>query len=99
LNVVAGPLVLRATPQALVGRVVAVLQPLISLAAMLSMAAAGWLAGGLLSGFHARWLGVRWGTVDTIFTGAGVLIVAGGLYAAVRLSGLATATNGTIQDA
>src|SRR5262249_21156119 len=49
INVAVGPLVLGATPRALIGRVVAVLQPLISLASMLSMVLAGWLAGGALA--------------------------------------------------
>jgi MFS family permease len=85
VNVAVGPLVLNATPPALIGRVVAVLQPLVSLAAMVSLALAGWLASGALRGFHAHWLGMRWGEVDTIFTGTGLLIVAGGLFAALRL--------------
>ncbi|MGH2409024.1 MAG: hypothetical protein ACRDGS_01530 [Chloroflexota bacterium] len=31
------------------------------------------------------WLGMRWATIDTLFTGAGLLLPASGGYAALRL--------------
>jgi MFS family permease len=94
LNVVVGPLVLNATPRALIGRVVAVLQPAISLASLLSMVVAGYLASTVLHGFHGSWLGVRWGTIDTIFAAAGLLVIASGIYAALRLRDGAVAPAG-----
>ncbi|HEU5440619.1 MAG TPA: MFS transporter [Ktedonobacterales bacterium] len=88
VNVAAGPLVLHATPRAFVGRVSAVLNPLGALASVLSMALAGVLDSTLLSGFHARLLGLDFGPVDTIFSAAGLLAVLGGAYAMVRLRGV-----------
>jgi hypothetical protein len=81
LNVTVQPLILLATPQRLIGRVTAVLGPAISLASMLSMAAAGYLDSTLLRHFHARLFGVHLGPVDTIFSAGGLLALAGGLYA------------------
>ncbi len=85
LNVAAGPLLLGATPRAFVGRVEAVLVSLMSLAALLSTVVAGLLDSTLLRGFHARVLGVAAGPIDTVFTGAGLLALAGGIYAARNL--------------
>jgi len=81
LNVVVNPLLLRVTPRALVGRVSGVLLPLMSLAALVSIALTGLLDSTILRGFHARLLGLSVGPVDTIFTAAGLLCIAGGLYA------------------
>ncbi len=85
LNVVIGPLLLQATPRAFVGRVEAALMSLLSLASLASIIVAGLLDGTLLRGFHARVLGLAVGPIDTIFTGAGLLALAGGLYAARNL--------------
>ncbi len=85
LNVVIGPLLLQATPRAFVGRVEAALMSLLSLASLGSIIVAGLLDGTLLRGFHARVLGLAVGPIDTIFTGAGLLALAGGLYAARNL--------------
>ncbi|HEY3501280.1 MAG TPA: MFS transporter [Actinocatenispora sp.] len=56
-------------------------------AALAGIAVAGWLASTVLLGFHAAPLGVGFGRIDTIFLGAGLLIVAGGGYAVVALRG------------
>jgi hypothetical protein len=42
----------------------------------------------VLHGLHARLLGSTWGPVDSIFTGTGLLTVAGGWYAMINLCGI-----------
>jgi MFS family permease len=81
------PLVLRVTPRALVGRVNSVIVPLWSAATVLSYAVAGALASGPLRGFHAVVLGMRLGSLDMLFTAAGLLCLAGALYARFELHG------------
>jgi MFS family permease len=79
------PLMFAATPQALIGRVSAVFNPVTSVASMLSIALAGYLDGVVLRGFRATALGLIFGPVDVIYMGTGILIVLGGLYAAANL--------------
>ncbi len=86
--VTAGPLALHSTSREYVGRVMAVINPLGRLAALLSVAIAGALVGVVLQGFHARILGISFGPVDTVFTGMGMLAVAGGIYARASLRGM-----------
>jgi MFS family permease len=74
------PLVLKATPRELVGRVAAILNPSPTLASLVSITLAGYLASTVLRGWHANILGVTFGPIDTILTGAGVLLVLAGLY-------------------
>jgi MFS family permease len=74
------PLVLKATPRELVGRVAAILNPSPTLASLVSIALAGYLASTVLRGWHANILGVTFGPIDTILIGAGVLLVLAGLY-------------------
>ncbi len=85
LTVVLNPLLLQVTPRAFVGRVSAVLMTVISVAALLSIAMSGLLDSTILHGFHARLLGVNVGPIDTIFSAAGLLGIAGGLYAFLNL--------------
>lgn len=85
LNVAIVPIFLYATPRELVGRVSAIVNPTVSLASILSLAVAGVLYSTVLRGFHATVLRIDFGPVDTIFTGAGVLLVAAGIYAMVNL--------------
>jgi MFS family permease len=87
LNVAVGPLILRNTPRAYIGRVVAVLTPMMSLASIVSIAVAGYLTT-TLANLHATVLGFTIGPIDAIFTAAAVLVAAAGFYAAVRLRGL-----------
>jgi len=84
INVVISPLMLRVTPRPMMGRVASVLNPTISIANVIALAGAGLLASTVLSDFHGTLLGVRFGPVDTIFTGAGLLVIIGGLYAACQ---------------
>ncbi len=91
VNVAFMPLLLAAVPRALVGRVSALLSPFMTLAAVLGAAIAGYLAGTVMHNFHAVVLGISIGPVDTIFTAAGLFVLAGGLYAVVNLRNMPTA--------
>ena len=73
--VTAGPLALRGTSREYVGRVMAVINPLGRLAALLSVVLAGYLVSAVLHGFHASLLGISFGPVDTVFSGMGLLAV------------------------
>lgn len=84
-NVALMPLLLGATPRALVGRMNAIFFTTISVASLLSSSLAGWLESGVLRGFSATLLGLRFGPVDTLLTLTGLLICAGGVYAVVAL--------------
>jgi MFS family permease len=90
--VTAGPLAIDATERQFVGRVMAVINPVGRLAAFISVVLAGALVSTVLAGFHASILGIHFGAVDTIFTGTGLLAVAGGIYARMTL-GATPATN------
>jgi MFS family permease len=74
------PLVLKATPRVLVGRVAAILNPSPTLASLVSITLAGYLASTVLRGWHANMFGITFGPIDTILTGAGILLVLAGLY-------------------
>jgi MFS family permease len=100
----AGPLSIDATPRAFVGRVTAVLNPVGRLAALVSIILAGALAGTVLSGFHARLLGVSFDAVKVVFMGTGLLAIAGGVYTRIHLRrairlGLGTAPDAKERDA
>ncbi|MFE9424095.1 MFS transporter [Kitasatospora sp. NPDC006697] len=81
LNTAMSPLLLAATPREFRGRVVAVFYPVTQLSSMLAAVLAGWLAGSGLRGFAGSLAGLRFGPIDTIFTAAGVAVLAAGLYA------------------
>ena len=81
VNTAVTPLLLAVTPQELIGRVASVIQPVQQLAAIGSMAVAGFLASTALRGFHGTVGGLHFGTYDTISAVAGLLFIAGGLAA------------------
>lgn len=81
----ASPLALHDTSREFVGRVMAVINPLGRLAALISVVVAGVLVSDVLDGFHAHLLGITFGPVDSVFTGMGLLAVAGGIYARFSL--------------
>lgn len=85
INVTVMPLLLHATPQKFIGRVTAVLSPVMSAASTLSVALAGYLDSTVLRDFHSTFLGIAFGPVDTIFTCAGILAVIAGFYAMLNL--------------
>lgn len=85
LNVAIGPLLLHVTRRELIGRVVSIFQPAVTLSSLLSVALAGYLASTVLADFHATLLSISLGPIDTIFTFAGLLALIGGIYALVNL--------------
>ena len=87
LNVAVGPLLLQSAPRELIGRVSSILNPIITVATLAGAALAGYLDSTLLSGFSTTLLGVHFGPVDTILTSAGVIALAGALFAVVGLAG------------
>lgn len=81
LQVGFGSLMIRVTPQHLVGRVSAIMDPLAVLAMLVGTVGSGYLDSVVLRGFHAHLFGAIFGPVDTIFTAAGALVLAGGIAA------------------
>jgi len=88
LNVAAGPMMMRETPNAMMGRVMSIFQPSMNLAILVSTAAVGYLAGVTLHDFHARWLGMSFAAVDTIYLGGGVLMALSGVVLLIGLHGV-----------
>ncbi|MDQ2903050.1 MAG: MFS transporter [Chloroflexota bacterium] len=88
VNTAIGPLMLHIIPRHLLGRVISVFTPAMSMISILSILLAGYLAGTVLRGFHVVLLGVTWGRIDTIFTGTGLIVILGGIYALVNMRGM-----------
>ncbi|HZS93735.1 MAG TPA: MFS transporter [Chloroflexota bacterium] len=84
VNAAVGPIVMRITPPTLMGRVIGVLQPAISLSSILSIALAGILVS-VLNGFHADVAGISFGPIDTVFVASGVVVLAAAAYAGIAL--------------
>jgi Na+/melibiose symporter-like transporter len=85
LNTAFTPLLLKAVSARYLGRVFAVMMPVNTLSQMLSMAAAGWLASSVLGQLHGTVLGVHIGPIDTIWSVAGLLMIAAGGYGMLAL--------------
>jgi len=81
LNGAIAPLLLGATPQEMLGRVVSVINPLQQVATVSSVTIAGLLASTVLRHLHASFAGLTFGPYDTLFSIAGLLFIAGGLAA------------------
>lgn len=79
LDAAAPPLFLAAIPQPLMGRLMSVFNPLQQVANIISIAAAGYLAGTVLRSRPLVVAGAKFGPVDTIFAASAVLIIIGGL--------------------
>ena len=88
VNVAVGPLLLRATPRALFGRVNSVIGPAMSASILIGTALAGYLDGETLRGLHVAVAGTTFGPADTIYAGAGLLFIASALVARVGLRGV-----------
>jgi len=79
VNVVINPLMLRATPKELIGRVSTVMNPLVNLASIISMAIAGFLASTVLHHLHVVVAGVTFTRIDAIFAVSGLLMLGAGV--------------------
>jgi MFS family permease len=93
------PLLMHVTPQALLGRVAAVLTPALSASELLGIGLSGLLASTALRHFHAVVLGVAVGPIDTIFTVVGLSILAAGVYTLINLRGVRLARAGAPEPA
>jgi MFS family permease len=80
-NVSVGPIMFRATPRALVGRVSATLNPLMNASTLLGLLGGGVLYSTIMRNFDVTVFGVHFGPLDTIFLAVGILCILGGLYA------------------
>jgi MFS family permease len=85
LNVAAGPLLLKVTPREIIGRISSLFNLLSTAASIVGAGVAGYLASSVLQGFHVTLFGLGFGPIDTIFSGASLLIFLGGIYALVQM--------------
>jgi hypothetical protein len=87
-NVSIGPLVLRVTPREFLGRVTATIGPLQHAASIVGILLAGVLYGTSFRNFETHVFGMRIGSLDTIFTGVGLLCLIGAAFARANLDRL-----------
>lgn len=85
VNTAMTPLLLGAMPSEYRGRVMAVFTPGLQLGSMLAVVVSGWLAGSELRSFHRSLAGLRFGPIDVIFAGAGVLMILAAAYSVFAL--------------
>lgn len=97
--VVLVPLRLQVTPRELIGRASSIDGPVVMLSSLLATALAGYLESVVLRNFHTTLLGLRFGSVDTLLLGAGVLVVLSGVYAMVNLRRISPARPSAEQPA
>jgi uncharacterized membrane protein len=82
-----GPLLLRATPRDLLGRVNSVITLALNAGILIGAALAGYLDSVTLHGLHLAIAGTIFGPVDTIYTFAGLLFIASALVVMAGLRG------------
>ncbi len=85
INIAVGPLLYRATPRALLGRVSSLLNPSVGLAIVAGVALSGALDGTVLHTFHLTVAGLSFGPLDTLYLASGLLIILGAIYLLSRL--------------
>ena len=88
IGVASDPLLLHVTPRTLIGRIFSVIITIVMLSILVSTALVGYLASTVLHDFHARFLGLAFGPIDTIFTVGSLFGLLAGMYAMVNLRGL-----------
>ncbi len=88
LNVSLGPLLIQITPINLLGRVSALLNPLVTAASLISIALAGYLASSVLAGLRVSAAGMAFNSLNAIFGSAGLLILLGGVFAMLGYRGV-----------
>lgn len=89
VNTVVGPIVLAETPNRLLGRINAVLNPLVYLASVSSMALAGVVASAMSKSFNWRLGGLHFHRIDTIFLVCGLFMLAAGITAVIKMKAAA----------
>lgn len=90
INTAISPLLLGATPQHMLGRVVAVINPAQQLAGIVSLGLASLLATTVLAHLHVVLGGIGFNTYDAIFGAAGLIIMIAGLASIVPLRSAAS---------
>lgn len=85
MNVALMPLVLYATPKEMVGRVMAVIEPAMTVAQVTSIAVFGTLASTVFSGFRVSVLGQVFDTYNALILLAGVCCLVAGAIAFINL--------------
>ncbi|HEX5547028.1 MAG TPA: MFS transporter, partial [Ktedonobacterales bacterium] len=85
LNVALMPLVLRVTPKEMVGRVMNVIEPAMTVAQVTSIAIFGTLASTVFASFHADLLGQAFDAYDALILLAGLLCLLAGAFAYTSL--------------
>jgi len=88
IGVASDPLLLHVTPRTLIGRTFSVIITIVMLSILVSTTLVGYLASMVLHDFHARFLGLAFGPIDTIFTVGSLFGLLAGMYAMVNLWGL-----------
>ena len=88
------PLTLQATPRMLLGRVSSVTVTSWTLALIIATALAGYLDSTIFNHLHHVILGITFNSVDTLFTGAGVLLIISGIYFGRTLRGVTLTKEG-----
>jgi MFS family permease len=88
VNSVAGPILLKVTPQRLLGRIMALINPIQQVAGIAGMALVAYLASTTLRGLNVSIAGVHFGRIDSIFFAGGLLVCASGLWAGLALRGV-----------
>jgi MFS family permease len=92
MNTTVSPVLLRAVPREVLGRVFATFIPSIRSLGIVGVAVAGWLSSSVLHGLDASVLGVHFGTYDTIFLAAAAVVVIAGVYGGFALRGVDAAS-------
>ncbi|NUR25972.1 MAG: MFS transporter [Catenulispora sp.] len=85
VNTALEPLVIQVTPRAMLGRVVSVFMPVMSVVQLGSTVLVGWLISTVMLDFHADLGGLHMGPIDAMFTATGLLFLLAALYAFAML--------------
>ena len=85
INTALMPQLLAVTPKEYLGRMNAVLLPVIQLSSTVSVIISGALVSTVLLHFHADAGGLHIGRIDTLYTAGGLIIVAAAIFAIYRL--------------
>ncbi|WP_157181070.1 MFS transporter [Actinopolymorpha alba] len=85
MNTAMSPLMIQTVPREVLGRVFATFVPGVQSIGIAGVAFAGWISSSVLRDLDTELLGVHFGTYDTVFLCAGLIVVASGLYGMVAL--------------
>lgn len=88
LNTAFAPIMMRETPQDMMGRVMSIFMPSLNVGLLASTAIIGYLAGVAMRNFHEVVFGWTFETIDTIWLVGGVLMALSGLMIMVGLRGV-----------